>query len=785
MGLFDIAKKIGGAITNPVGTAAGLLGAPKDVQNALNPVGAIANEALDQASAGLGGLTGGGGKTVAPTDFSQGLPAQMLGNAQQLQNQAGSTAGGLLGSASARPYSATNVASTSGGGQQLQSGYTVPAGSRSAAPPAPGLLTAAQLPNTRFDLNIGPGQLPNQQASGALASGAPNPRAMAQQAPQGQAPGAFQIGAGGAPVAGQIGARPSVGPAPSNVAGQLGGGYTPQNVGSISGQLGGVYSPGNVSGVAGQLGAAPGSFSMGAAPGAVAGQLGTGPGSFQMGAGPGGINDQRSGFGQTNAAQGEMLSRLSQFLDAPEGPSIAEAQLQQSQADNMASLIGAAHSGRGGAGATAEAMRGALSEGGAVMADTAGQMATLRAQEEDMRKNRQLSGIGLGGQMSEAQRAGDLTFGAQELAALQGDQATALGTRGQDLSANIANQQNALNVRGQNLSALQGDQSTALGARGQDLSGNIANQQAALTGRGQNLAALQGDQSTSLGMEQLRGQLSLGARGQDLSALTADQSTALGLEGLRTNASLTGRGQDLAALQGDQSTQLGYQGLAAQTALAGRGQDLSALQGDQSASLAGRGQDLTALMSDADRQMAANQLNLQRELGLTGAGLNAMGLEQQAAGLGQNYYLGQQNANANMQAALNGAPPGLLQQMAPGAGAALMTMALSDETAKTDIGESVADLERHLEVSPGKTYRYKPGMRNEDPSVQHAGPMAQDLAKSPFGKSLVNRGPDGLLQVNTGRLALVDHAAIAQQHREVKGMKRELASLRRFIEEAA
>lgn len=545
-------------------------------------------------------------------------------------------------------------------------------------------------------------------------------------------------------------------------------------------QLGGVPQAAGVGGVAGQLGGAPGAVnpnSLGAIS-QVAGRLGGAPqvgnvGNIQMGAGPGAVMPQLGNMGQQNAAQGEMLSRLSGFLDSGNGPSMAEAQLQQSQADNMANLIGAARSGRGGAGAQAQALRGAMSEGSAIMSDTAGQLATLRAQEADMQKNRQLSAIGLGGQMSEAQRAGDLSFRGQDLGALQGDQSAALAGRGQDLQAAMANQgtQTALEQLRAN---------TALGARGQDLGALTADQQASIAGRGQNLSALQGNQQTALG-----------ARGQNLSALQGDQGTAAQMSLGQLQADLAGRGQDLSLLQGNQATALGA-----------RGQDVTRDLGMANVNLGMRGQDAGVMMGDADRNLAAQRLNLDAGLGYgglandaTGQGLQflqganqqgvmSQGLANDAAQNFMNNMTSINNTNVNADAGIRqqilqnqGAPSfgeslaiagmqGLPQFMGP------LSTVLSDERAKTDISPLDAIAE-HLRGAPGYRYRYKPGL-GEDPEVEHAGPMAQDLERGPFGRALVKPGPDGLKRVDTGRLALVNHAGLAAMRSELDRLKAQL-----------
>lgn len=532
---------------------------------------------------------------------------------------------------------------------------------------------------------------------------------------------------------------------------QLGGAPSIGQIGQVAGQLGGAPQAAGVGGIAGRLGAAP---SVGNA------------GNIQMAAGPGAVMPQLGNMGQQNAAQGEMLSRLSGFLDSGNGPSMAEAQLQQSQADNMANLIGAARSGRGGAGAQAQALRGAMSEGSAIMSDTAGQLATLRAQEADMQKNRQLSAIGLGGQMSEAQRAGDLGFRGQDLAALQGDQGAALQGRGQDLQAAMANQ-------GTQTQLEQLRASTALGARGQ------------------NLSALQGDQGTAAQMSLGNLQAALGARGQDLSALQGDQSTALGREGLQAQTALGARGQDLSLLQGNQATALGA-----------RGQDVTRDLGMANVNLGMRGQDAGVLMGDADRNLAAQRLGLDAGLGYgslandaTGQGLQFMGQANQQGVMSQGLANdAAQNFMNNMTQINNAnvmADAGIQQQILqnagqPGFGESLaiagmqsapqvlgpLSTIFSDERAKTDISP-LDSLAEHLRASPGYSYRYREGF-GEDTETEHAGPMAGDLERSPFGRSIVKRGPGGYKVVDTARLALVDHAALASMRSELDELRAKL-----------
>lgn len=522
--------------------------------------------------------------------------------------------------------------------------------------------------------------------------------------------------------------------------------------------------------VAGGLGGAPGAVSTGSLGGVgmAAGRLGGAPqvgqvGNIGMGAGPGNVAGQLGNQGVSAADQQAMLARVNGFLDAPEGPSVAQGQLQQAQAQNMSQMLGMARSGRGGAGAQAQALAGAMSEGGAIASDTAGQLATLRAQEEDMRKNRALSAMGLGGELATAARGQDLNVRGQDLSALQGDQSTQLGARGQDLNAAMANQSTQTQL--EQLRA-----NTALGARGQDLGALQGDQSAQLGMRGQNLSALQGNQQTALG-----------ARGQDLGALTADQG-----------ASIAARGQNLSALQGNQ-----------QAGITARGQNITQEANILGANTTYRAQDLANATANADRNLGAQQLSLQGQLGYRGLAndANALGLNylsqanQQALGaeglaqdatnqmkdrLNQLSLAVYQGDNAvRAQKEQNAGQLSFGQQMAVAGVGALGNAAggaigkLSDSRAKTDVQEGGDAFDEHLRVAPGKRYRYLAGF-GEDPSTEQGGPMADDLEKSPFGKSIVQRGPDGLRRVDTGRLTLVNHAALSSMRSELDAIKAKL-----------
>lgn len=74
-----------------------------------------------------------------------------------------------------------------------------------------------------------------------------------------------------------------------------------------------------------------------------------------------------------------------------------------------------------------------------------------------------------------------------------------------------------------------------------------------------------------------------------------------------------------------------------------------------------------------------------------------------------------------------------------------------------------------VDLRPAQGYRYR--YKNPDaPGAaegEQFGPMAQDLEKTPAGRSAVRTAPDGTKMVDTGRLALVNTAAVSEQQRRL------------------
>ncbi len=107
------------------------------------------------------------------------------------------------------------------------------------------------------------------------------------------------------------------------------------------------------------------------------------------------------------------------------------------------------------------------------------------------------------------------------------------------------------------------------------------------------------------------------------------------------------------------------------------------------------------------------------------------------------------------------------------AGLGIKTAAVaSDRRAKFDVRDpDLRDLEDYLGKTKGKLYQYKDPHKSGRRAGLNYGPMAQDLQKSKIGRTLVTKDTDGTLKVDTQRLALADHAALAELAREVRALK--------------
>ena len=101
-----------------------------------------------------------------------------------------------------------------------------------------------------------------------------------------------------------------------------------------------------------------------------------------------------------------------------------------------------------------------------------------------------------------------------------------------------------------------------------------------------------------------------------------------------------------------------------------------------------------------------------------------------------------------------------------------------------DVGKSREQLEgqsvsKALKKAPASSYQYKTSQTGAPTGKTFTGPMAQDLAKTPQGRSAVVEGPNGMLGVDTGRLSLLNASAFGEQQGELERLKAEIAALKK------
>jgi hypothetical protein len=101
-------------------------------------------------------------------------------------------------------------------------------------------------------------------------------------------------------------------------------------------------------------------------------------------------------------------------------------------------------------------------------------------------------------------------------------------------------------------------------------------------------------------------------------------------------------------------------------------------------------------------------------------------------------------------------------------------VALSDERGKQGAKVSPRAALTAVEKTNPWKYEYKDPARHGQGT--HYGPMAQELAQTPVGRSTLVQMPDGKLGVDTGRLALVNTAAQAAKAKEDRVTSREFAA---------
>lgn len=110
---------------------------------------------------------------------------------------------------------------------------------------------------------------------------------------------------------------------------------------------------------------------------------------------------------QARQAEWEDRQRMLDYANQGPGPSVAEAQLQEARNQNMRQALSMARSNRGNLGA-ANALSQAAEQRAQIAGQTGGQLATLRAQEADMWRQRQLDANKAANDITAQIRSGDL-----------------------------------------------------------------------------------------------------------------------------------------------------------------------------------------------------------------------------------------------------------------------------------------------------------------------------------------------------------------------------------------
>jgi len=259
--------------------------------------------------------------------------------------------------------------------------------------------------------------------------------------------------------------------------------------------------------------------------------------------------------------------------------------------------------------------------------------------------------------------------------------------------------------------------------------------------------------------------------GSKLALGAQESSAALGNQAYGTGGALYGEGANLATRAAEAGAGVTLEGQKAAGALGnqaygtggalygeGTGQMVGAVEGAGQIALSGEDLRQKALTQGTTFDFLGNQAATDiysEQAALESEALNRI-LQERAIKAGLESSLIQ--ARAQKEGALFGAAGAL--------GAGLL---MSDVRAKTNIKpEKALDV---FEKAPAYSYHYKdpnaPGMA----PGRHFGPMAQDLERTPLGASAVKTDPNGMKMVDTGRLTMINSAALSNMARELKRLK--------------
>ena len=483
-------------------------------------------------------------------------------------------------------------------------------------------------------------------------------------------------------------------------------------------------------------------------------------------------------------------------LEAQEGPSAAQAQLQAGLNQSQASNLAMARSGRGWGGSAA-AMSQAQSQNAAAGQNAANQSAVLRAQENAAYRQRAAANLGAAAGVNLG--AGEQFTNQQNLDAQAAMQRAGMNLGQQQLasSANLQQQQQndaaAQGLYGLGLNAQQSAAQTGLAG----LTGGAAIGQAGL---GQNMQAQQAG-----GEMQLAG---LGQSGQQAqaAALTglAGQQQAMAAQQQQVANQMAYQNQMIGLHQGNQNVQMNNAQLNANASQFGQSRADSYINaGIQAVGTA------AGAMSDRDMKKDIEPANQEMLLpavdtsGNGGPGGYEFGTGISGPNQAQGVASNQAAAGASEQIAMGGGGP---EATKPGAASAIgkglggsrvgaqpiqaqgftpiqaqfaavpqpLYPQLSDRNEKTGYAMSDEEAKEAIDETPGFSYRYK------DPEAMGAtdglqfGIMAQDLEKTPAGRSVVKKQPDGTRMVDTSRLALLEAGAM-------NALSKEVAEIRKLV----
>lgn len=530
------------------------------------------------------------------------------------------------------------------------------------------------------------------------------------------------------------------------------------------------------------------------------------------------LNNANMNFGQANQALGQSQGLAGQLtnIEATPASSGAQAQLQSGLNQANANALALARSGRGWGGSAA-ALNQAQSQQMQQSQQAVNSAAMLKAQEEAAQRQRAAQNIssaagiqqGAAGQYSTQQQAA-ANLGMQKSAQLASEQQAQAnlgmqkaGLQSQQATTSAADQLARAQQYG-NQAQFQSGQN--MQAAGLELNQQQLNSQAALQEQQQNDALMTNLYGQGLGAElqganlQMQGmqqgaQLGLSGYGQNLGALQAggtlnlqglgQAGTQLGSAyGMQANAieqqqefnnlleanyaARTGQADALAGIaqQAHENTQnqtRGYISTAADVASGGA----------TGAAGAGSGQG----MSDRNEKKGIKPANDRLLVPEGTSELDEPDYSQPpqtnydpfSQGVGISGPNQMQNGQASSQAAQAAAvqSPASLAPQSPTFGQGMRGVlgnfgqalqknfggyAMSDEREKEAV--------KTVRAAPGYSYQYK------DPEAMGAAPgrqfgiMAQDLEKTPAGRSVVKPGPNGAKMVDTSRLTMVNTAAL-------------------------